>query len=234
MAVAGAGLIGAGWVATFLARGFSVAVYDPSPLAADKTRAHVSAAWPALAKRGLTNDADPSAISFHTDLAEAIDGADFVQESTPERRDLKLALFAELGRLAPADVIIASSTSGMPVTLLQQDCAHPERCVLGHPFNPVHLMPLVEVSGGDKTDPAAVAAATALYVSMGKEPVRLQREIVGHIANRLTSAMFREAVALVADGYATVADVDKSHSIRTGAQMGDPGAVHHLSYGRRR
>jgi len=210
VAVVGAGLIGAGWVAAFLARGFSVAVYDPSPRAADKIRAHVADAWPSLVKRGLTNGADPQAVSFHADLAEGIDGADFVQENAPERRDVKAALFAELGRVAPADVIIASSTSGMPVTLLQQDCAHPERCVLGHPFNPVHLMPLVEVGGGEKTDPAAVAAATALYISMGKQPVHLQREIVGHIANRLTSAMFREAVALVADGCATVEDIDKA------------------------
>ncbi len=208
--VVGAGLIGAGWVAAYLARGFAVAVCDPSPEAPAKVRAHVAGAWPALMARGLHDGADPEALSFHTELEPALADADFVQENTPERRDIKADLFTRLGRLLPADVIIASSTSGMPVSLLQRDCDHPQRCILGHPFNPVHLMPLVEVGGGDQTDPAAVTAAAMLYRSMSKEPVHLQREIVGHIANRLTSAMFREAVALVADGYATVEDVDRA------------------------
>ena len=208
--VVGSGLIGSGWVAAFLAHGLEVAVCDPSPDAEAKVRAHIASAWPALTARGLRDGASPDAVSFHSELEPALEGVDFVQENTPERRDLKSDLFSRLGRLLPADVIIASSTSGMPVSLLQSDCAHPERCVLGHPFNPVHLMPLVEVGGGDKTDPAAVAAATALYLAMGKAPVHVRREIVGHIANRLTSAMFREAVALVADGYATVEDVDRA------------------------
>lgn len=215
VAVVGAGLIGTGWIAAYLARGFHVAVYDPSPQAPDKVRAHVAGAWPALtalglAAVGLEDGAGPDALSFHTDLGAALDGADFVQENTPERPDLKAALFTELGRLTLPDVVIASSTSGMPISQLQRDCAHPERCVLGHPFNPVHLMPLVEVGGGERTDPMAVETAADLYRSMRKEPVYLRREIVGHIANRLTSAMFREAVALVADGYATVEDVDRA------------------------
>ncbi|MEA1652852.1 3-hydroxyacyl-CoA dehydrogenase NAD-binding domain-containing protein [Nitrospirillum sp. BR 11164] len=210
VAVVGAGLIGAGWVAAYLARGFKVAVADLSSDAPAKVRAHVAAAWPALCQRGLAAGADPSAITFHRDLAEALDGVDFIQESAPERPDVKDALYAELGRLAPPDVIIASSTSGMPISRLQRPCRHPERCVLGHPFNPVHLMPLVEVGGGDQTDPAAIEMATALYTSMRKQPVQVRREIVGHIANRLTSAMFREAVALVAEGYATVEDVDRA------------------------
>lgn len=208
--VVGGGLIGGGWVASFLAHGFDVVVQDPSPLTEAKLRAQVQAAWPALESLGLAEGADPARLHVHTDLATAMEGVDFVQENAPERPDLKAALYAELGALLPADVIIASSTSGLPVSLLQKDCAHPERCVLGHPFNPVHLMPLVEVGGGDLTDPVAIDAATALYVAMGKQPVRLQREIVGHIANRLTSAMFREAVSLVADGYASVADIDRA------------------------
>ncbi|WP_044564038.1 3-hydroxyacyl-CoA dehydrogenase NAD-binding domain-containing protein [Azospirillum sp. B4] len=210
VAVVGAGLIGAGWVAAFLARGYAVAVADPTPDAPAKVRAHIAAAWPALRDRGLAAGADPTAVTFHTDLAAALDGADFVQESAPERPEVKAALYADLGRLAPPDVIIASSTSGMPVSQLQQGCLHPQRCVLGHPFNPVHLMPLVEVGGGDRTDPVAVETVTALYASMRKQPVHVRREIVGHIANRLTSAMFREAVALVAGGYATVDDVDRA------------------------
>jgi 3-hydroxyacyl-CoA dehydrogenase len=209
IAVVGSGLIGAGWVAAFLAHGAEVAVYDPSPLAPDKVRAHLDAAWPAMVELGLAKSERP-ALSFHAELAAAVGGADFVQENTPERPELKSALFAELGRLVPADVLIASSTSNMPVSALQKDCAHPQRCVLGHPFNPVHLIPLVEVGGGELTDPQAVTAAIALYVAMGKQPVLIQREIVGHIANRLTAAMFREAVSLVAEGYASAGDVDRA------------------------
>jgi 3-hydroxyacyl-CoA dehydrogenase len=207
VAVIGAGVIGAGWVAAYLAHGYEVAVCDPSPQAPDRIRAHVDAAWPAMAELGLVKG-ERRALSFHTELARATDGADFVQENGPERAEVKATLFADLGRLLPADVIIASSTSNLAITALQAECRYPERYVLGHPFNPVHLMPLVEVGGGEQTNPAAVAAATALYEAMGKRPVLIQREIYGHIANRLTAAMFREAVSLVAQGYATVGDID--------------------------
>ncbi|GAC1571882.1 MAG: 3-hydroxyacyl-CoA dehydrogenase NAD-binding domain-containing protein [Sphingomicrobium sp.] len=206
--VVGAGLIGAGWVATFLAAGRAVAVHDMAPDAETKVREHVARVWPALAERGLAPGASPDAVSFHDLLEEALDGAHFVQENTPEREPVKRALFGRLGAALPVDVLIASSTSNMPVTLLQESCAYPERCVLGHPFNPVHLLPLVEVGGGEKTDRAAVDAAIAFYAAIGKHPVRLEREILGHIANRLTAAMFREAVSLVANGIATVKDVD--------------------------
>ncbi len=208
--VVGAGLIGGGWVAAFLGRGYDVSVQDPSAAAEARLRAQVEAAWPALESLGLSPGASPDRLTFHADLAIALDGVDFVQENAPERPDVKAELYARLGDLLPADVIIASSTSGLPISLLQKDCRHPQRCVLGHPFNPVHLMPLVELGGGELTDPAAIDTATDFYVAMGKEPVRLYREIVGHIANRLTSAMFREAVSLVAEGYATVADVDRA------------------------
>lgn len=208
--VVGAGLIGGGWVAAFLGRGYDVSVQDPSADAEARLRAQVEAAWPALESLGLSPGASPDRLTFHADLAIALDGVDFVQENAPERPDVKAELYARLGDQLPADVIIASSTSGLPISLLQKDCRHPQRCVLGHPFNPVHLMPLVELGGGELTDPAAIDTATDFYIAMGKEPVRLHREIVGHIANRLTSAMFREAVSLVAEGYATVADVDRA------------------------
>lgn len=208
VAVLGAGLIGSGWVAAYLASGRSVAVFDPAADTPDKVRAHVARAVDEMSQLGHT--ATPGALSFHADLAEAVAGADFVQENAPERPEMKAALFAELDRLLPPDVIVASSTSSLPITQLAADCGVGARFVLGHPFNPVHLMPLVELGGGERTDPAAIDTAEALYVSMGKEPVRLQREIFGHIANRLTSAMFREAVSLVASGAATVEDVDKA------------------------
>jgi carnitine 3-dehydrogenase len=152
--------------------------------------------------------ADVPAFAVHGDLESAVAGADFIQESTPERPDLKRGLFEQLDRLAPPDVIVASSTSSLPISELAAGLVTRGRFVLGHPFNPVHLMPLVELGGGEETDPTAIDAAQALYVAMGKRPVRLQREIFGHIANRLTSAMFREAVSLVASGTASVEDVD--------------------------
>jgi 3-hydroxyacyl-CoA dehydrogenase len=206
--IAGSGLIGAGWVAAYLAHGLKVSVFDPAAGAEQKVRDHIDTCWPALMARGSAEQADKSALSFHADLAAALAGADFVQENTPERMELKAPLFEQLGALTPADVLIASSTSSLPITELQKNCRYPQRCVLGHPFNPVHLMPLVEVGGGEATDRAAVDAAVEFYASIGKKPIRLEREIFGHIANRLTSAMFREAVSLVANGIATVQDVD--------------------------
>lgn len=208
VAVIGAGLIGAGWVAAFLASGRTVRVHDPMPDVAARVLAHLAEIGHGGALGRFSDGASTEAVSFHADLAETLAGTDFVQESTPERPAEKAALFAQIDALSPPDVIVASSTSSLPITELAADCRHPERFVLGHPFNPVHLMPLVETGGGERTDPAAIDAAQALYVAMGKHPVRLRREIFGHIANRLTSAMFREAVSLVASGTATVADVD--------------------------
>ena len=206
--VIGAGLIGAGWIAALLARGFAVRVHDPAPDAPDKVRAHVSRVPSAAAAlETAKSDRSPS-LTFHAELADAVAGADFVQENTPERPETKSGLFAALDAILPPDVIVASSTSSLPITDLAAGCESGARFVLGHPFNPVHLMPLVELGGGARTDPAAIDAAEALYLSMGKRPVRVRREIFGHIANRLTSAMFREAVSLVANGVATVQDVD--------------------------
>jgi 3-hydroxyacyl-CoA dehydrogenase len=211
--VIGAGLIGAGWVAAFLAHGFAVRVHDPAADAPDKVRSFLDRTLPELASMGRASvPALPQSgnLSFHTDLANAVTDADFVQENTPERPETKSALFADLDRLLPPDVIVASSTSSLPITELVAGCVSGARFVLGHPFNPVHLMPLVELGGGERTDPAAIDTADELYISMGKRPVRVRREIFGHIANRLTSAMFREAVSLVANGVATVEDVDNA------------------------
>jgi 3-hydroxyacyl-CoA dehydrogenase len=208
IAVIGSGLIGAGWIAAFLAQGLRVSVYDPAAGAEEKVLAHIEASWPGLQARGLPPRADRTAFRFYSTLAAALEGTDFVQENTPERLECKTRLFEQLDALLPEDVIIASSTSSLAITDIQKPCRHPQRCVLGHPFNPVHLMPLVEVGGGAATDRSAVDAAIGFYAAMGKKPIRLEREIFGHIANRLTSAMFREAVNLVADGVATVQDVD--------------------------
>ncbi len=222
--VIGSGLIGAGWVTAYLADGRKVAVFDPAPGAEGKLRAHIAACWPGLQARGLPARADNTAWRFHGSLESALEHADFVQENTPERIEIKTALFEQLGRLTPADVLIASSTSSMPISELQKPCKHPERCVLGHPFNPVHLMPLVEVGGGGATDRTAVDTAMAFYAAMGKKPIRLEQEIFGHIANRLTSALFREAVSLVANGVATVKDVDDALRYGPGLKWAIQGA----------
>lgn len=212
VAAIGAGVIGNGWVAAFLGSGRAVRLHDPMPGAAERCRAHVAAVWPQMAALGpaAPGDAWEGRLSVHDSLAEALSGADFVQESTPERADLKQALFAEIDRLVSDEVIVASSTSSLPVTELQAGLAGAKRFVLGHPFNPVHLIPLVEVGGGEETAPDAIEAAFAFYAAIGKQPIRLHREIFGHIGNRLTAAMFREAVRLVAEGYASVADIDRA------------------------
>jgi carnitine 3-dehydrogenase len=214
VATIGAGVIGAGWVAAYLASGRSVRLFDPAEGAAERTRAHVAGAWPQMVELGLAQPDDDWAprLTVHDSLEDAVSGADFVQESTPERTDLKRSLFESLDRLVPAEVIVASSTSSLPITALQAGLASAHRFVLGHPFNPVHLLPLVEVGGGEATAEAAIVIAQALYEAMGKQPIRLRREIFGHIANRLTSAMFREAVRLVAEDYATIADIDRAIS----------------------
>ena len=212
VAAIGAGVIGNGWVATFLGSGRAVRLHDPMPGAEGRCRGHVASAWGQMVELGLARADDDwgGRLSFHDSLAEAIAGADFVQESTPERQDFKRGLFTEIDRIAPPDVLVASSTSSLPISELQADLPGAERFVLGHPFNPVHLIPLVEVGGGDLTDVAAVDAAFDFYTALGKQPIRLHREIFGHIGNRLTAAMFREAVRLVAEGYATVEDIDRA------------------------
>lgn len=212
VAAIGAGVIGAGWVAAFLGSGRSVRLFDPAEGAGERTRAHVAGAWDQMVELGLAQAGDDwtGRLTMHGVLVEALEGADFVQESTPERPELKRALFEDLDRFVPADILVASSTSSLPITDLQAGLASASRFVLGHPFNPVHLIPLVEVGGGDASAPEVVDIAVALYASMGKQPIRLQREIFGHIGNRLTSAMFREAVRLVAEGYASVEDIDKA------------------------
>ena len=212
VAVVGAGVIGNGWVAAFLGSGRAVRLYDPMPDAGDRALEHVASAWDQMVELGLARDRDDwrPRLSVHDDLAEAIAGADFVQESTPERAELKRQLFEELDRLLPADVLVGSSTSSLPISELQAQLAGADRFVLGHPFNPVHLIPLVEVGGGEQSAPRAIDLALEFYRSIGKKPIRLNREIFGHIGNRLTAAMFREAVRLVAEGYATVGDIDSA------------------------
>jgi 3-hydroxyacyl-CoA dehydrogenase len=172
-------------------------------------------------------------LSFHHEPEAAASGADFVQENAPEREDAKIPLLHRLDAVLPPEVVIASSSSGLLISRLQTACRHPERCVIGHPFNPPHLIPLVEVVGGDKTAPAAVETALAFYRAIGKQPIHIRREVAGHVANRLQAALWREAVSLVANGVASVADIDTAISQGPGlrwAFMG-PHLTFHLAGG---
>jgi carnitine 3-dehydrogenase len=206
--VVGTGVIGASWAAYFLARGFDVSASDPMPGAEARLREAVRAHWPILERMGLAEGAAPDRLRFSADLMEALAGVDFVQENGPEREDLKLALFRNMDALLPADVILASSSSGLLMSRVQEACAHPERVVLGHPFNPPHMIPLVEVIGGALTSNDTIERALAFYAAIGKRPIHVRREVPGHIANRLQAALWREAFHLVEQGVATVADID--------------------------
>jgi carnitine 3-dehydrogenase len=173
-------------------------------------------------------------LTFVADPAGAVHRAQFIQENGPEREELKRALLKTLDQAAPPDAIIASSSSGLLMSRLQEVCARPERCVIGHPFNPPHLIPLVEVVGGARTSQAAIDRAMGFYAAIGKRPIHIRKEVKGHVANRLQAALWREAVHLVADGVASVADVDAAIASGPGlrwAQMG-PHLTFHLAGGR--
>ncbi|MEQ3549335.1 3-hydroxyacyl-CoA dehydrogenase NAD-binding domain-containing protein [Pseudonocardia nematodicida] len=210
VACIGAGVIGAGWAAYFLSRGLRVRAWDPAPDAGEKLRRVVDAAWPALTELGLADGADPGAIELLPTVAEAVEGADFVQESAPEDLALKRSLLAELAAATAADVVVASSTSGFPMTDMATDAADPGRLVVGHPFNPPYLIPLVEVVGGEKTEAWVASRAADFYRHIGKSVIEMDRELPGFIANRLQEAIWREALHMVAAGEATPEEIDRS------------------------
>ncbi|MFI9192385.1 3-hydroxyacyl-CoA dehydrogenase NAD-binding domain-containing protein [Streptomyces californicus] len=210
VACVGAGVIGGGWAAHFLARGYDVTAWDPAPDAAVRLRRLIAAAWPALERLGLAEGASQDRLTVTATLEEAVAGAQFVQESAPEKLELKRGLLARLDAAAPAGTVIASSTSGYPMTDMQTEAADPGRLVVGHPFNPPYLIPLVEVVGGERTTPAAVDWASRFYTVAGKSVITMDREVPGFIANRLQEALWREALHMVANGEATVAEIDAS------------------------
>ena len=209
-AVLGAGVIGASWTALFLASGRSVAVFDPDPRAEKQVRDYIEMAWPTMTELGLTDSGTPGAVSFHPSAAEAVSGAGFVQENVPERLAVKHATFAEIEPVLGADTVVASSASGLTLGQMQGGWADPARFVLGHPFNPPHLIPLVEVMGNDCTANGVVDAAERFYKAVGKITIRLNKEVPGHVANRLQAAVWREAIHLITTGVANVGDVDKA------------------------
>ncbi|MDX6372465.1 MAG: carnitine 3-dehydrogenase [Nocardioidaceae bacterium] len=206
----GAGVIGGGWVAYFLARGYRVVAWDPAEDAEVRLRHLVTGAWPALTELGLAKGASIDNLVFEPDLAAACAQADFVQESAPEVLDLKRTLLADIDAATPEGVVISSSTSGFGMSEMQDKCAHPERTVVGHPFNPPYLIPLVEVVGGTSTSPDTVAWASDFFRFAGKSVITMDREVPGFIANRLQEALWREALHMVAAGEATVEQIDLS------------------------
>ncbi|KQO32292.1 3-hydroxyacyl-CoA dehydrogenase [Acidovorax sp. Leaf84] len=208
VAVVATGVIGASWAAYFLAQGLDVEATDPAEGAEQRLHDAVGRHWPALEQQGLAPGASMARLRFHARLEDAVAQADFVQENGPEREDFKADLMRRIDAAAPPHAIVASSSSGLSVSAMQARCARPERIVLGHPFNPPHMIPLVEVGGGGKTSPEAVAAAMTFYTAIGKRPIHVRREILGHIANRLQAALWREAFHLVNEGVASVADID--------------------------
>src|ERR1700704_6677106 len=234
VAIIGTGVIGASWAAQFLAKGLEVIATDIAPDAETSLRRFVKAAWPALERLGLAPGASQSRLSFTADLPTAMRTADFVQENGPERIDFKKNLYRQLDELLAADVIIASSSSGLTMSEIQSDCPlHPERCVIGHPFNPPHLVPLVEIVGGAKTSEATIERADEFYTRLGKQAVRVRKEVPGHVANRLQAALAREGYYLVAEEIISVADVDKALSWGPGLRWGIMGQVllNHLGGG---
>lgn len=234
VAVIGTGVIGASWAALFLAKGLDVVATDIAPNAEASLRHFVEAAWPALERLGLAPGASPSHLKFTPDLAEALEGVDLVQENGPERLEFKQKLYGQLDGLLPPHVIIASSSSGLPMSQIQSGATlHPERCVIGHPFNPPHLMPLVEIVGGAKTSEETIRRAEEFYTAIGKKAVRLNKELPGHVANRLQAAVAREAYYLVAEGVLSAADVDAALSWGPGLRWGIMGnmMLNHLGGG---
>src|SRR6185312_3694401 len=234
VAIIGTGVIGASWTALFLAKGLEVIATDIASDAEMTLRRFVKAAWPALERLGLAPGASQSHLTFTTDVAAAVGPADFVQENGPERIDFKKKLYRQLDELLPADVIIASSSSGLTMSEIQSDCRlHPERCVIGHPFNPPHLVPLVEIVGGAKTSEATIELAAEFYTQLGKQAVRLRKEVPGHVANRLQAALAREVYYLVSEGVVSAADVDTALCWGPGLRWGIMGnmMLNHLGGG---
>ena len=208
VAIIGTGVIGTGWAARCLAHGLDVIAWDPAPDAEARLRAGVAHAWSALQRVGLKPGADQARLRYAATIADCVQGADFIQENAPEREDLKQGLLAEIDAASRADVVIATSTSGLLPTRLAAKMRRPERLVVGHPFNPVYLLPLVEVVGGAQTAPAMIAAAKAFYASIAMRPLHLKKEIDGFVADRLMEALWREALWLVNDGVATTEEID--------------------------
>ena len=240
VAIVGTGVIGASWAAYYLARGFNVIATDPAPNAEANLWKYVDEAWTTLSKNGLSPRASRDRLTFEPEMAKALAKADFVQENAPERPDFKAKLFAQMDDATPPDSILASSSSSITMDVIQSACKRPERCVIGHPFNPPHVIPLVEVVGGAKTSPETIDKTMAFYASIGKKPIRLFKALSGHVANRLQAALYKEVLYLIQQGVLSVEDADAAVSYGPGPRWGvmgpslqwhlggGPGGIHHF------
>ena len=211
VAIVGTGVIGASWAALYLARGLSVIATDPGPNAEANLRRYIDAAWKDLTVLGISPNGSRDNLRFTLDMKEAVANADLIQENGPERPEFKIKLFADMDAVTPIDSLIASSSSGITMDVMQSACVHPERCVVGHPFNPPHVVPLVEVVGGAKTSKEALAQAMSFYEAIGKKPILLRKALPGHVANRLQAALYREVAYLVQEDVLSVEDADAAH-----------------------
>jgi carnitine 3-dehydrogenase len=237
--IAGTGLIGAGWAARLLIRGVNVIAYDVDPAAEAKLRAAVKVAWPSMEKL-LGKTRKKGKLIFTTDLKEMAGKADFIHEAAPEREDLKIKLFRDIDALAPPSVIISSSSSGFLPSRLQSECRHPERVVIGHPFNPVYLLPLVETVAGKKTSEDAMDRAGEYFQSIGMHVLRLKKEIDGYICDRLQEALWREALNILDKDVGSTGDIDDAVTYSAGMRWafmgsfltyhvaGGPGGMRHF------
>ncbi|GAA4288831.1 3-hydroxyacyl-CoA dehydrogenase NAD-binding domain-containing protein [Georgenia daeguensis] len=243
IAVVGTGVIGASWAAYYLSRGFTVVAADPAGGAEDRLRTWVEQFWPALETLGLEEGASRENLRFTASIADAVRDAEFVQENGPERLEIKRSMLAEIESTLAPTALVATSSSGLLISDVQEGMKHPERMVLGHPFNPPHLIPLVEVLGGRQTSAESVDRALAFYAEIGKKPIRINKEVPGHVANRLQVALWREAFHLVQTGVASVTDIDTAISYGPGlrwallgpflnlhASGGDGGITHVLEH----
>jgi 3-hydroxyacyl-CoA dehydrogenase len=234
IAIIGTGAIGASWTTLFLSKGLDVIATDIAPDAESKLRQFVEQAWPAMEVLGLAPGADKGRLSFTPHLQEALQGVDLVQENGPERLDFKLSLYETIDAILPPEVPIVSSSSGLMMSDIQVGCKrYPERCVIGHPFNPPHLIPLVEIVGGQRTSEQTIQQVTEFFQALGKRTVRLHKEVPGHVANRLASALFREIVYLVSEGVISVKDADTAVCWGPGLRWGvmGPSLLYHLGGG---
>src|SRR6201997_426645 len=220
IAIVGTGVIGASWAAEYLARGFDVVATDPGPNAEANLRKYVDEAWKDLTSIGLSKGASRDRLTFTKDSKEALSRADLVQENGPERPDFKMKLYAEMDEVTPVDSLLASSSSGITPSVIQSKCKHRERFVIGHPFNPPHIIPLVEVVGGTKTAPEAIQQAMSFYASIGKKAIHLHKELPGHVANRLQAALYREMLYIIEQGILSVEDTDAAVAYGPGLRWG--------------
>lgn len=238
VAIIGCGAIGASWSALFLAQGLKVQAFDINPAAETYLRSFIRDALPVLSSIGLVKNksAKPQDVIFTTTMSEALKNVDFVQENGPERIDFKRKLFQEMGELLGSEVLIATSSSGLTCSSIQEGmtaAAIPQRCVVGHPFNPPHLIPLVEVVGGTQTSPEVIQRTIQFYENMGKQPIHLKKEVPGHVANRIQAAVMREVFHILQQGVCDVQDIDNAVSYGPGLRWGvmGPNTLFHLGGG---